>query len=67
MIIINLDVMLEKRDISVTRLAERAGLTLSNISNMKNGKIKLIRFSSLEKICRALDCQPGDLLEYRCE
>lgn len=63
-IIVNLDVMLAKRKISVTELSERVGITLSNISILKNGKAKAIRFSTLEKICEVLDCQPGDILEY---
>lgn len=64
-IIINLDVMLAKRKMSVTELSERVGITMANISILKNGKAKAIRFSTLEEICRALDCQPGDILEYR--
>lgn len=63
-IIVNLDVMLAKRKMSVTELSERVGITMSNISVLKNGKAKAIRFSTLEKICEALDCQPGDILEY---
>ncbi len=61
---INLDVMLAKRKMSVTELSERVGITMSNISILKNGKAKAIRFSTLEGICAALDCQPGDILEY---
>lgn len=64
-IIINLDVMLAKRKMSVTELSERVGLTMSNISILKNGKAKAIRFSTLEAICKELDCQPGDILEYK--
>lgn len=64
-IVINLDVMLAKRKMSVTELAERVGITMANISILKNGKAKAIRFSTLEAICRALDCQPGDILEYK--
>lgn len=64
-IIINLDVMLAKRKMSVTELTEKVGITMANISILKNGKAKAIRFSTLEAICKALDCQPGDLLEYR--
>lgn len=64
-IIINLDVMLAKRKMSVTELSERVGITMANISILKNGKAKAIRFSTLEEICRALECQPGDILEYR--
>lgn len=64
MIIVNLDVMLAKRKMSVTELSERVGITMANISILKNGKAKAIRFSTLEAICKALDCQPGDILEY---
>ena len=64
-IIINIDVMLAKRKMSVTELAERVGITMANISVLKNGKAKAIRFSTLEAVCRALDCQPGDVLEFR--
>ena len=64
-IIINLDVMLAKRKMTVTELSGRVGITMANISILKNGKAKAIRFSTLEEICRALDCQPGDILEYR--
>lgn len=64
-IVINLDVLLAKRKMSVTELAERVGITMANISILKNGKAKAIRFSTLEAICAALDCQPGDILEYR--
>lgn len=63
-IIINIDVMLAKRKMSVTELAERVGITMANISILKNGKAKAIRLSTLEEICKALQCQPGDLLEY---
>lgn len=63
--IINIDVMLAKRKMSVTELAKRVGITLANLSILKNGKARAIRFSTLEGICRALDCQPGDILEYR--
>ncbi|MGB4167902.1 MAG: helix-turn-helix transcriptional regulator [Tepidanaerobacteraceae bacterium] len=66
-IIVNLDVMLAKRKMSVTELSEKVGITMSNISILKNGKAKAIRFSTLEKICEALDCQPGDILEYSKE
>ena len=65
MLIVNLDVMLARRKMSVTELAQRVGITLSNISILKNGKAKAIRFSTLEKICQVLECQPGDILEYR--
>ena len=64
-IIINIDVMLAKRKMSVTELSEKVGITMANISILKNGKAKAIRFSTLAKICKALDCQPGDILEYR--
>lgn len=64
-IVINIDVMLAKRKMSVTELAERVGITMANISILKNGKARAIRLSTLEAICRALDCQPGDILEYR--
>ena len=64
MIIVNLDVMLAKRKMSVTELSEKVGITMANISILKNGKAKAIRFSTLEAICKALDCQPGDILEY---
>ena len=63
-IIINIDVMLAKRKMSVTELAERVGITMANISVLKNGKAKAIRFSTLEAVCKALECQPGDILEY---
>lgn len=64
-IIINIDVMLAKRKMSVTELSEKVGITLANLSILKNGKAKAIRLSTLEAICAALDCQPGDLLEFR--
>jgi putative transcriptional regulator len=64
-IIINLDVMLAKRKMSVTELAEKVGITMANLSVLKNGKARAIRFSTLEAICKALDCQPGDILEYK--
>ena len=63
-IIINIDVMLAKRKMSVTELAEKVGITMANISILKNGKAKAIRFSTLTAICKALDCQPGDIMEY---
>lgn len=63
-IIVNLDVMLAKRKMSVTELTEKVGITMANLSILKNGKAKAIRFSTLEAICKALDCQPGDILEY---
>jgi putative transcriptional regulator len=64
-IIINIDVMLAKRKMSVTELAEKVGITMANISILKNGKAKAVRLSTLETICRILECQPGDLLEYK--
>ena len=63
--IINIDVMLARRKMSVTHLSDKVGITLANLSILKNGKAKAIRFSTLEAICKALDCQPGDILEYR--
>ena len=62
---INLDVMLAKRKMSVTMLTEKVGITMANISILKNGKARAIRFSTLEAICKALDCQPGDIIEYK--
>lgn len=64
-IIFNIDVMLAKRKMSVTELAERVGITITNISILKNGKAKALKISTLAKLCAALDCQPGDILEYR--
>lgn len=64
-IIFNIDVMLAKRKMSVTELAERVGITLANMSILKNGKAKALKVSTLVKLCEALDCQPGDILEYR--
>jgi len=64
-IIINIDVMLAKRKMSVTELAEKVGITMANISVLKNDKAKAIRFSTLEAICKTLECQPGEILEYR--
>jgi putative transcriptional regulator len=66
-IIINLDVMLAKRKMKSNELAERIGLTTVNLSLLKTGKIKAIRLSSLEAICKVLECQPGDILEYKEE
>jgi putative transcriptional regulator len=63
-IIVNLDVMMAKRKISLNELSEKVGLTLANLSILKTGKAKAVRFSTLEAICKALDCQPGDILEY---
>lgn len=64
MIRINLDVMMARRKVSLTELAERVGITLANLSVLKTGKARAIRFSTLDALCQALDCQPGDLLEY---
>jgi putative transcriptional regulator len=66
-IIITIDVMLAKRKMSVTELAERVGITMANLSILKNGKAKAIRLSTLDAICKALDCQPGDVLEYKVD
>lgn len=66
-IIINIDVMLAKRKMSVTELSNRVGITMANISILKNGKAKAIKIETLNKICEALNCQPGDILEYRKE
>jgi putative transcriptional regulator len=64
-IIVNIDVMLAKRKMSVTELAEKVGITMANLSILKNGKAKAVRFSTLEAICDALECQPGDILEHQ--
>ncbi len=64
-IIINIDVMLAKRKMSVTELSEKLDITMANVSILKNGKAKAIKLDTLNKLCKALDCQPGDLLEYR--
>ncbi len=64
-IIINLDVEMAKQKMSLTELSEQVGITMSNLSNLKTGKAKAIRFSTLEAICKALKCQPGDILEFR--
>ena len=64
MIIINIDIMLAKRKMSVTELTEKVGLTMANVSLLKNGKVKAIKLSTLNKICEVLECQPGDILEY---
>lgn len=64
-IIINIDVMLARRKMSVTELTEKVGITMANLSILKNGKAKAVRLSTLAAICRALDCQPGDILEYK--
>ena len=66
-IIINLDVMMAKRKMSLNALSEKVGITLSNLSILKQGKARAIRFSTLELICKTLDCQPGDILEYQSD
>ncbi|OGM28398.1 transcriptional regulator [Candidatus Woesebacteria bacterium RIFCSPHIGHO2_01_FULL_41_10] len=66
-IVINIDIMLAKRKMSVTELSEKVGITMANLSILKNGKAKAIRFSTLEAICKALDCQPGDIVEYKSD
>ncbi len=67
MIIINLDVMMAKRKMGLTELADKVGITLANLSILKNSHAKAVRFSTLDAICKALDCQPGDILEYVAE
>lgn len=64
MIVVNLDVMMAKRKMSLSQLSEKVDVTLANLSILKNNKAKAVRFSTLEAICKALDCQPGDILEY---
>lgn len=66
-IIINIDVMLAKRKMSLTDLAEQVGITMANMSILKTGKARAIRFSTLEAICKTLDCQPGDIIEYKSD
>ncbi len=66
-IVVNLDIMLARRKMSLTSLSERVGITLANLSVLKSSKAKAIRFSTLEEICKVLECQPGDLLEYMTE
>lgn len=66
-IIINLDIQIAKRKMSMTELSEKVGITMANLSILKNGKAKAIRFSTLEKICEVLECQPGDLIEYHVD
>lgn len=66
-IIVNLDVMMAKRKMSLNELSEKVGLTLANLSILKTGKARAVRFTTLEAICKALDCQPGDILEYKDE
>ena len=63
-IVVNLDVMLARRKMSLTELSERVGITIANMSILKSGKAKAVRFSTLEEICKVLECQPGDILEY---
>jgi putative transcriptional regulator len=63
-IVVNLDVMLARRKMSLTEFSERVGITIANMSILKSGKAKAIRFSTLEEICKVLECQPGDILEY---
>ncbi len=65
MIIVNLDVMMARRKMTLNELSERVGITIANLSILKTGKAKAVRFSTLDAICRALDCSPGDILEYR--
>ncbi len=65
MIVINLDVMMAKRKMSLNELSERVGITVANLSILKTGKAKAVRFSTLDTICRVLECTPGDILEYR--
>ena len=64
-IVVNIDVMLARRKMSLTELSEKVGITMANLSILKTGKARAVRFSTLEAICKALDCQPGDILEYR--
>ena len=66
-IIVNLDVMLAKRKMSLTELSEKVGITMANLSILKTGKARAVRFSTLDAICKALNCQPGDILEYRAK
>ena len=66
-IIVNLDVMLAKRKMSMTELSEKVGITMANLSILKNGHARAVRFGTLEKLCEALDCQPGDILEFQKE
>ena len=67
MIVFNIDVMLAKRKMSLTELSEKVGITLANLSILKTGKAKAVRVETLNKLCAALDCQPGDLLEFRAD
>ena len=65
MIVVNLDIMLAKRKMSLTELSEKVGITVANLSVLKNDRAKAVRFETLDKICEVLDCQPGDILEYQ--
>lgn len=67
MIVVNLDVMLAKRKMSLTELSEQVGITVANLSILKNGRARAVRFETLDAICRALQCQPGEILEYKEE
>ena len=67
MIVVNLDVMMARRKMSLNELSERVGITVANLSILKTGKARAVRFSTLDAICRVLDCTPGDILEYRAE
>ena len=67
MIVVNLDVMMARRKMSLNVLSDRVGITIANLSILKTGKARAVRFSTLDAICRALDCTPGDILEYRSE
>lgn len=67
MIVVNLDVMLAKRKMSLTELSEKVGITVANLSILKNGRARAVRFETLDAICRALQCQPGEILEYKEE
>lgn len=67
MIIVNIDVMMAKRKMTLTELSEKVGITMANMSILKTGKAKAVRFETLDKLCRALNCQPGDILEYVSE
>lgn len=66
-VIVNIDIMLARRKMSLTELSEKVGITMANLSILKTGKAKAIRFSTLESICEVLECQPGDILEYQSE
>ncbi len=64
-VIVNIDVLLAQRKMTLTELSEKVGITMANLSILKNGRAKAIRFSTLDALCRALECQPGDILEYK--